>query len=236
MRPLAHPLHTLLLVALILLNSWYGGVKTAHPQHAGTLGYIMTACLEIAMIGFIWLGLRLRGTPFREVIGRRWKSLDDFMLDIGIAMVLWLAMLCVVGILQYALGMVSKQGLSDKLGKLQPLAPQSVKELMFFLVLAIMAGIAEEIVFRGYLQKQFAAWFRNVPAGIIVSALLFGAAHGYQGLKLMLVIAAMGAVFGIVAARRRSVIPGMIAHGWQDSVSGFLLWLYNRYPQYFKLG
>ena len=236
-RGLAHPIHTLLLVALLLANSWYGGIKSNQHEleHGGTASYIVTAGLEAVIVGFVWLGLRLRKVPFSEVIGGRWKSFDDFGIDIGIAAMFWLGSAVVLALLQFALGMMNKQGVSEKLGKLQPLAPHSVKELFFFLVLAVMAGICEEIVFRGYLQKQFTAWFRNLPAGIIVSAVLFGAAHGYQGTKLMLILSVYGAMFGIMAALRKSIIPGMMAHAWQDSLAGVMLWFIARHPDFFPI-
>jgi membrane protease YdiL (CAAX protease family) len=61
---------------------------------------------------------------------------------------------------------------------------------------------------------------RSAPAGILLSAALFGAAHAYQGYKMVILIAFYGAMFGSLSYWRRSVRPAMIAHAWQDSVSG----------------
>ena len=63
---------------------------------------------------------------------------------------------------------------------------------------------------------------RNAPAGILLSAAVFGAAHAYQGYKMVILIAFYGAMFGGLANWRGSVRPGMIAHGWQDSLNGVL--------------
>ena len=84
----------------------------------------------------------------------------------------------------------------------------------------------EELIFRGYLQKQFHAASGNALVGIIAQALLFGAGHGYQGVKSMLVIGVFGALFGALAFWRRSLRPGMIAHAWQDFLAGLLLGAY----------
>ena len=73
--------------------------------------------------------------------------------------------------------------------------------------MSIVAGFCEEVIFRGYLQKQFAAWFDSPPAGVIVSALVFGAAHGYQGVKMMLVIAVYGALLEYWRLREGSDRP-----------------------------
>ena len=76
--------------------------------------------------------------------------------------------------------------------------------------------------FRGYLQRQFMALTKSAPAGIVLSAATFGAAHAYQGFRMMVLIALYGAMFGILAYWRGSVRPGMIAHAWNDSLNGVI--------------
>ena len=80
-------------------------------------------------------------------------------------------------------------------------------------------------VFRGYLQRQFIALTKNVPAGILLSAAAFGAAHAHQGFRMLILIGLYGAVFGILAHWRGSVRPGIIADAWQDSLNGVLVGL-----------
>jgi len=77
-------------------------------------------------------------------------------------------------------------------------------------------------VYRGYLQKQFIALTKSVAAGILVPAMLFGAAHSYQGMAKASAIAVLGAMGGLLAFWRRSVRPGMIAHVLQDVLGGFI--------------
>jgi membrane protease YdiL (CAAX protease family) len=100
--------------------------------------------------------------------------------------------------------------------------PHGGAEITIWIALSITAGICEETVFRGYLQRQFMAFTKSVPAGILLSAAAFGAAHAYQGFRMVILIALYGAMFGILAHWRGSVRPGMIAHAWQDSLDGVL--------------
>ncbi|HEY0066182.1 MAG TPA: CPBP family intramembrane glutamic endopeptidase, partial [Flavisolibacter sp.] len=52
------------------------------------------------------------------------------------------------------------------------------KELILNLIfIALMAGIGEELFFRGVLQRMFIRWFRHPWAGILVTAILFSAIH-----------------------------------------------------------
>jgi hypothetical protein len=101
--------------------------------------------------------------------------------------------------------------------------PHTNIEVALWMLVAITAGICEEGLFRGYLQRQLIAFTGNVPAGLILSAIVFGAGHAYQGLRSAALIAIYGLVFGILAQWRKSVRPGMIAHAWQDTLSGIVL-------------
>jgi membrane protease YdiL (CAAX protease family) len=94
--------------------------------------------------------------------------------------------------------------------------------MALWVVLSVTAGICEEAVYRGYLQKQFMALTKSVPAGIFFPALAFGAAHSYQGWARASLIGVMGAMSGILAYWCGSVRPGMIAHTLQDVLGGFV--------------
>jgi uncharacterized protein len=104
----------------------------------------------------------------------------------------------------------------------QPNIQRSTHATTVWIALSVTAGICEETVFRGYLQRQFTAPTKSAPAGILLSAVAFGAAHAYQGFRIVILIGLCGALFGILAYWRGSVRPGMIAHTWQDSLNGVL--------------
>ena len=96
-------------------------------------------------------------------------------------------------------------------------------ESALFLLLALTAGICEEMIFRGYLQRQFTAWTGSTAAGIVLQGIVFGAAHAYQGLSMVFIISVYGCMFGLLAWWRKSLRPGMMAHFIQDAVSGLVL-------------
>jgi hypothetical protein len=102
------------------------------------------------------------------------------------------------------------------------LAPQGVLESVLWVALAITAGICEETIFRGYLQRQFVAWTHSAPVGVILSAALFGAGHVYQGARATVVIGVYGLMW-ILAEVRQNLRPGMITHAWHDAITGLLI-------------
>jgi membrane protease YdiL (CAAX protease family) len=83
----------------------------------------------------------------------------------------------------------------------------------------IQNGVAEEVVMIGYLLTRFRQL--NWPAGraILVSAVIRGSYHTYQGLGGFVGNLIMGALFGWWFTRTRRVLPLVIAHSVIDIVS-----------------
>jgi uncharacterized protein len=77
-------------------------------------------------------------------------------------------------------------------------------------MIAIIPGIGEELLFRGVLQRLFAEWFKNIHYGIILSALLFSAMHMqfYGFFPRML----MGILFGYLFYWSGSIWIPILAH------------------------
>jgi membrane protease YdiL (CAAX protease family) len=78
----------------------------------------------------------------------------------------------------------------------------------FFLVVTVLAPVVEELTYRGLGISLLAPW--GVALAVIVSGLLFGAAHGLiVGLPIL---AFFGIVLGWLRVRTDSVLPGMMLH------------------------
>lgn len=228
--PLIAPLwHTLLITALILGNSFLGSSKVAavHGQGSRILLYGGTFITQLVLILLVWFGIRLRGVRMRDLIGGKWKTVEAFLLDVGIALGFWFVAIILLFGLRIALGTIDlhnmQKSADDALRILGPIAPHTYLEAGLFVLLSVCAGLFEEIIFRGYLQRQFAALGRSAVVGIVVSAAIFGLGHGYQGARMMVVIGVFGAFFGILAHFRKSLRPGMMAHAFQDSIAGIAL-------------
>jgi uncharacterized protein len=85
----------------------------------------------------------------------------------------------------------------------------------FFVVVAVVAPVVEELTFRGlgfFLLWSYGRW----PA-IVLTGILFGMAHGL--LLALPVLAVFGIAVGWVRDRTRSVYPGMILHGTFNGVA-----------------
>jgi hypothetical protein len=87
---------------------------------------------------------------------------------------------------------------------------------------AVSAGFCEELVFRGYFQRQFLALTGSAGAAVALQALVFGVGHSYEGAWAVAKITAYGILFGLLAAWRRSLRPGMLRMRGRTSSRGTL--------------
>jgi uncharacterized protein len=226
--------HTALMVLMILGLS-VAGVRQLRnfgnqPLHLVS-NYSLTIAYEWILAGLVMWGLHLRKAPLRQLVGEWRPGARAWFADLGAALGFWIIALSVLALLGNILVKLSGSHIDPQKisGVTQKLAPVTGVEMLLFLIMSISAGICEELVFRGYLQQQFARMGHRVWAGIVLSALVFGGAHGYEGIAGILLIAAYGAMFGVLALRRRGLRTGMIAHAWHDSLSGVALVLLRHY-------
>ena len=226
-RPVASAAHTIGLLAFLAAWGYFGREWTNHmraqtsPNHL--LLYLPTIAMEWSVFGYIVWGVRKRGISLRELVGPRWSKGIENLVDLGLAMCFELTALVVLGLIGHLLRT------EPNAKNLQFMMPVGALELSVWLVLSLTAGICEETIFRGYFQRQFIGWTGNTVIGILISAVLFGAIHIYQGWKQTIVIGVFGTMFGVLAVLRKSLKPGMMAHSFQDASSGILLMLATKY-------
>jgi len=220
-RLIASPWHTLFVLAVAFLNAYRAAIHAASAR-AGLgpsrpsmyLRMIVFECLFLALVVF---GVRLRGTPLESIFGPRWRSATQIFRDLGLGVLLLLVSTLVVSVLS---GHHSGTP-ADK--SILYLIPQTSLELFIWIALSITAGICEEAIYRGYLQRQFIGLTHSVQAGILISGAAFGVAHAYQGLQRALVIGVSAVLSGLFAQWLGTVRPGMFAHTLQDAIAPLLI-------------
>lgn len=84
----------------------------------------------------------------------------------------------------------------------------------------VTAGVVEELIFRGYLIPRLTILFKNSYLPVILSALLFGAAHiGYGTVVNMLVPFLLGLIFGAYYQKYRNIKVLIFCHFFIDFLS-----------------
>ena len=218
-RAIAPPWHTAVIILVLLGLSLTGARSKSLPgTHAyGRAGaYVLIMIVEWLVVAFIWYGVSRRGIRIADLVAGSWKRPVHLLRDLGIA--LGFLIICGIGVVN-GLGFLLKAAPNQAM---RQMFPQTSAEVVLWCMMSLTAGFCEELTFRGYLQRQFTALTRAATGGVLLQGVVFGAAHGYQGWKLMLLIAVYGCLFGLLAQWRRNLRPGMIAHFLQDGMGGLL--------------
>jgi membrane protease YdiL (CAAX protease family) len=204
-----------MIAGLVGLSTRLHGAAHSGESHR-LAGYLVIAAFEWTMAAWIVTGWRMQGKTILHLLGEFSARPRTIIRDCGLA-VGFLALANVI------LGLVRHLVAGAPTDSLRNLLPHTALETAAFLGLTVTAGFCEELIYRGYLQRQFTAWTGSVAIGLALQGIVFGVSHAYQGFGMVLVIAVYGCLFGLLAAWRRSLRPGMIAHLLQDAVGGLVL-------------
>ena len=206
----------------LLLFGWatFGYLRTHNggPTPTRLTTYTTTIVFQWMTTGCVVAGLYERRQTLSAFFAR---ARLGFWRELGIGVAVLIAGLAVGGIMEALLHFTPLRNSAD-LQAVARILPQSNIERAVWILISLTAGFCEEFLFRGYLQTQLIAFTRNVYAGIIISACVFGAMHIYQGAAPAISIAALGAWLGIVAHKRKTIRSGIIAHSLQDILGGLL--------------
>jgi uncharacterized protein len=98
--------------------------------------------------------------------------------------------------------------------------PRNTAEFVPYCALALTAGICEEFLYRGFAMAALNRAGLFPWAVVIVTAVLFGFAHTYQGPSGVVGTGLLGVVLGVARLMTSSLIPVMVWHAVVDLVAG----------------
>lgn len=88
---------------------------------------------------------------------------------------------------------------------------------MNIIIIAIMAGIGEELMFRGVIQKILIGWTKNIHLGILYTAIIFSAIHfQFYGFVPRMIL---GMVLGYLYIWSKSLWVPVIAHAINNALT-----------------
>lgn len=200
-----------LMLAIIGLFSYGAFVVAApfgwlrHPESRVAVFLGGAVVGELAAFALLALLLRRRGVSLREIgLGKRtnWR---------GVALALVVAgVYCVITALNPAVG---------------PHLTTFIPLKLLAIVAALVAGLVEETIFRGYLMTSLEAMGRGPVTQVVVSGVVFAVAHFYAFVSPLALLVTFGMTFalgvGLAAAYLlggRSLTPAIIGHALVDLI------------------
>jgi len=214
----------LIFLALGVLLPWRGSVRMKKLLAMPRVSSIERLVLYASTIAFQWLAAAV-------VAWRVWAhGYSAPQLGLALRDRTSVALAAVIGAAVIALLL---QGLNlrrvgrlpvDSRGPVQAIAerilPQSTVELLPYLSLAITAGLCEEFLYRGFAMAALANAGVAPWLVVLVSSLLFGLAHSYQGRGGMVMTFLVGLLLGASRLSYNSLLPAIFWHSAVDAVAG----------------
>lgn len=107
------------------------------------------------------------------------------------------------------------------------LKTETITGLLYNLfIVAFLASVAEELLFRGVLVRVFTEWTSNIHAGVIIPAVLFSALHlQFYGFLPRMVL---GIVLGYLFVRSGSLMVPVLVHFVNNGLAVIIAFLSNR--------
>lgn len=186
--------------------------------------YSLVIALAVALP---WWLLKQRTTRKELGLEQRLPS----WLDLGLAPLAYITTLMVGSIIIITLQKLVPQidfTQAQQVGFDATTITQRYELLLVYLTLAVLAPVAEELLFRGYLFGKLRAYL-STTATIVVTAIIFSALHlGLGQLEKLqwnvaIITLLLGVVLGVLRAKTNSVWAGIVLHMIQNTVAFIVL-------------
>lgn len=93
---------------------------------------------------------------------------------------------------------------------------KSPRDAWLFAGVVVLAGGIREEIQRAFLLHRFEQWLGGGHVGVVVTSVAFGAGHLLQGTDAAIATGLLGAFWGVIYLRRRSMIAPMVSHAGFD--------------------
>lgn len=182
-----------------------------------------TLIVYALLLFFLYVTLAvLRGQPFWRTLG--WRKIEARHDGMPQRAIVYFFGGCLVSLLVFALTSIIKTPENTPIEQVFKFKETAI---LFIAMAVLVAPLAEETLFRGYLYPMFARWFGVIPS-IIVTGTLFGLMHGPQlgdAKSLILIMSMVGIIFTAARARTGSVFASYLMHLGYNSLIGISLLL-----------
>lgn len=225
---LAVVVSALLLAYYVTVEPWWGRsafarltARRADDPSALVAFYRLTVGVQCVATVVVLLTVLLDpgvGAGSIGIVAPSFTDLPPWVVGGGVGIVLVL----VVAVVQAARARNGSGGLTAAPANLSPMIPVTATERRWAAVVAVGAGISEELVFRGLLLAVAVGLGVSPVLAAVVLTVLFGAVHLYQGVAGAVSATVFGGLMAAVALSTGSLLLPVLLHVALD-LRGLLL-------------
>jgi len=191
------------------------------PLVGGRLSFAYIASLLLIdatlLIGLVFWLLRRRGElPSHVFFGAR-PVRPEIKLGLGLTAVVFALAVIVLS----AARMFFPSLHNVKENPLQDLIQTPAQAFLLAIVATISGGLREEIQ-RAFIIHRFEQYLGGAHIGLILYSVVFGLGHSLQGWDAVLTTALLGAFWGWIYIRRRSIVAPVVSHSGFNAAEIFV--------------
>jgi uncharacterized protein len=177
------------------------------------LGYVVGLSIadSLLLIGLVLLFLVAHGESPADVLNGRRNVLREIAAGVPmtlVALAIGMAVLGTIQLLAPTLHTVEHNPLQQLL--------RSPGSVALFVCVVIVAGGVREEVQRAFLLHRFDQWLGGGRVGVVVTSIAFGSGHLLQCVDAAIATGLLGAFWGVIYLRRRSMVAPMVSHAGFD--------------------
>jgi membrane protease YdiL (CAAX protease family) len=113
-----------------------------------------------------------------------------------------------------------KQNVLTRERKVYLFMPRGATEKSLWVLISLVAGIGEEIIYRGVTWTLFTRLTGSIWLAAVIASIVFAFSHYMQGWKSMLAIFGFALIFHIIVWLTGSLLPAMFVHFLYDLTAG----------------
>ena len=169
---------------------WDKKIKGNLQNHNKIKTYSLIMLYQWLIVGCIFLGFYMMNIPFQELrfvaTFEDLSSFTGFLCGVLVSVFFFLAIFLI-----FPLG---RKRIISMFEAIEMLLPNGWKERLMFAGVALTAGFCEEVIYRGFMFYYLnqLGWNLSAVTIAIITSVLFGLAHFYQGWKNVILTGFIG--------------------------------------------
>jgi membrane protease YdiL (CAAX protease family) len=210
------PTGTLILIALVLTRhpmTSSGALITSDPSEISLEFFAMLSLFDTALVAvLIRIFLMMSGEHSKDVFLGRRPVAGEVARGLLLIPVAW----AIIAGLIFGLNLLFP-GLHNVVKNPYAQYMNTPLRAGVTIVVVILAGGVREELQRGFILHRFEQRLGGAYVGLAVFTIAFGLGHVTQGFDAAIAVGMLGAIWGLLYIRRRSVVAPMVSHAGVDA-------------------
>ena len=195
------------IVIITLLNTVGMQVRLADGRLSPPFVFALTLLDTLFLVGLVVFFMRAHRESVREQLFGSRPRAREILFGAALIPASFLVVIAVLLLVQLVIPALRNVPHNP----LQDLVRNRRDAVIFAFVVMIAGGVREEIQ-RGFVLRRFEQYLGGGAAGLVIFSVLFGLGHLEQGRDVALATAILGAFWGVIFLRRRSIVGPMVGH------------------------